>query len=53
MTFEQNNDEQNDNEQNNDEQRTQNTSASNCNNIILFVLLDKNQFVAIFWQQCH
>ena len=23
-----------------------NTSASNCNNIILFVMLDKNQFVA-------
>ena len=22
-----------------------NTSASNCNNIILFVMLDKNQFV--------
>ena len=30
-----------------------NTSASNCNNIILFVMLDKNQFVGIFWQQCR
>ena len=30
-----------------------NTSASNCNNIILFVMLDKHQFVGIFWQQCH
>ena len=30
-----------------------NTSASNCNNIILFVMLDKNQFVDIFWQQCR
>ena len=30
-----------------------NTSASNCNNVILFVMLDKNQFVGIFWQQCH
>ena len=29
-----------------------NTSASNCNNIILFVMLDTNQFVGIFWQQC-
>ena len=28
-----------------------NTSASNCNNIILFVKLDKNQFFGIFWQQ--
>ena len=27
-----------------------NTSASNCNNTILFVMLDKNQFVGIFWQ---
>ena len=30
-----------------------NTSASNCNNAILFVMLDKNQFVGIFWQQCR
>ena len=30
-----------------------NTPASNCNNIILFVMLDKNQFVGIFWQQCR
>ena len=30
-----------------------NTSASNCNNIIVFVMLDKNQFVGIFWQQCR
>ena len=30
-----------------------NTSASNCNNIILFVMLDKNQFVGIFWQLCR
>ena len=25
-----------------------NTSASHCNNIILFVMSDKNQFVGIF-----
>ena len=25
-----------------------NTSASNCNNIILFVMLDKNQLLAFF-----
>ena len=52
--IEQNNDEHNDNEQklrNNDEQITYNTSASNCNNIILFVMLDKNKFVGIFRQQ--
>ena len=30
-----------------------NTSASNCNNVILFVMLDKNQFVGIFWQLCR
>ena len=30
-----------------------NTSASNCNNIIVLVMLDKNQFVGIFWQQCR
>ena len=30
-----------------------NTPASNCNNIILFVMLHTNQFVAIFWQQCR
>ena len=24
-----------------------------CNNVILFVMLDKNQFVGIFWQQCR
>ena len=30
-----------------------NTSASNCKIIILFVMLDKNQFFGIFWQQCH
>ena len=30
-----------------------NTSASNCNNVILFVMLDKIQFVGIFWQQCR
>ena len=30
-----------------------NTSTSNCNNVILFVMLDKNQFVGIFWQQCR
>ena len=30
-----------------------NTSASNCNNIILFVILDTNQFVGIFWQLCR
>ena len=29
------------------------TSASICNNIILFVMLAKNQFVGIFWQQCR
>ena len=30
-----------------------NTSVSNCNNIILFVMLDKNKFVGIFWKQCR
>ena len=30
-----------------------NTPASNCNNIILFVILHTNQFVGIFWQQCR
>ena len=30
-----------------------NTSASNCNIIISFVMFDKNQFVGIFWQECH
>ena len=30
-----------------------NTSASNCNNILLLVMLDKNQFVGIFWQLCR
>ena len=30
-----------------------NTSASHCNDIILFVMLDKNLFVGIFWQQCR
>ena len=28
-----------------------NTSASNCNNIILLVMFYKNQIVGIFWQQ--
>ena len=30
-----------------------NTSARNCNNIILFVMLDENKFVGIFWQLCR
>ena len=30
-----------------------NTPASNCYNILLFVMLDTNQFVGIFWQQCR
>ena len=30
-----------------------NTSASNCNVTILFVMVDKNQFVGIFWQHYH
>ena len=30
-----------------------NTSASNCNITILFVMVDKNLFVGIFWHQCH
>ena len=29
----------------------QNTSASNYNIIIWFVMFDKNEFVGIFWQQ--